>query len=336
MPLAVEALRGRHVAITGATGFLGRRLAAALVSVDAHVIGFGRQPQPDVQGMRYERWDIVSGPLPGSPHKVDAVAHCAGMVTDWGSTAEFFRCHVEGTRNVLASFPDCPIVHVSTASVYDAFAPKRMVREDAAPASRFLNAYAESKAAAEAIVRERDAHIILRPHAIYGPGDRVLLPRLLDALVVGHLIAVGDGRNMISLTHVDNLVDALMLALAASITGSARGVFNIADARPLRLDEVLNAVLTATGHRPRIHYLPRSAAWFIGTVLETLWQALGRRKAPRLTRYRVAQVADEYTLDCGKAAAVLGYAPTRNLSDYLAAAYGWSAPVAARRTSSTA
>jgi nucleoside-diphosphate-sugar epimerase len=210
-----------------------------------------------------------------------------------------------------------------------------MLREDAAPACCFLNAYAESKAAAETLVRVRGSHIILRPHAIYGPGDHVLLPRLLDALVCGRLIAVGDGRNMISLTHVDNLVDALMLALAASITGSARGVFNIADAKPLRLDEVLNAVLTATGHRPRIHYLPKNPAWFIGAVLETLWRALGRRKAPRLTPYRVAQVADEYTLDWGKAAAVLGYAPTRNLFDYLAVAYGWSAPVAARRTSST-
>ena len=58
--------------------------------------------------------------------------------------------------------------------------------------------------------RHRRGAVILRPHAVYGPGDTTLLPRLLHARRLGRLIAVGDGRNRISLTHVDNLVQAVI------------------------------------------------------------------------------------------------------------------------------
>ena len=326
--MTAEPLRGLHVAVTGASGFLGGRLAAALAASGARVSGFGRRAHHDLPGCAYAAWDIEAGPLASAPDGVDAVVHCAGMVTDWGKRAAFFRCHVEGTRHVLASFPTCPIVHVSTASVYDPFTPKRGIREDAPPTARYLNAYAESKAATETVVRTRERHIILRPHAIYGPGDHVLLPRLLEALIFGWLIAVGDGDNPISLTHVDNLVDAILLALGASVANAACGTFNIADATPVRLDAALSAVLKANGHAPRIVYLPKRLAWGLGGALETLYRACGASRAPRLTRYRVAQVADEYKLDCSKAASILGYAPTRDLFGYLAAAYD------ERRTSS--
>jgi nucleoside-diphosphate-sugar epimerase len=311
-----HALRGRRIAITGASGFVGGRLARSLLARGVEVIGFGRRPAREarLEPGAYRRWDITEGPLVDPP-KVDAVVHCAGTVTDWGPRALFERCHVDGTGNVLASFPaEVPIVHISTASVYDPFAPKVRVREDAPLPARYLNDYAETKAAAERLVLAREASVVLRPHAIYGPGDTVLVPRILAAYRFGRLLAVGDGKNRISLTHVDNLVLAAERALVCALGGEGgrrvRGVFNVADAEPTVLDEALRAVLGARGLPARITYVPRRLGYGLGAVLERVFEAAGSARAPRLTRYIVAQLASEYTLDLGKATAELGYRPS--------------------------
>jgi nucleoside-diphosphate-sugar epimerase len=312
-----ERLRGARIAVTGASGFVGGRVVDALVARGARVDGYGRRPGYRPGGAHYTRWDIADGPLPDAP-RVDALVHCAGMVTDWGHPALFHRCHVDGTRHVLASFAEpCAVVHVSTASVYDPSASKRLLNENAPQARRYLNAYSATKAIAERLVLARTQAVVLRPHALYGPGDRVLLPRLLDAYRGGRLLAAGDGTNRVSLTHVDNLVDAIVLALQASLDQRARGVYNIADAEDVVIDDALRAVLAATGREPRIVYLPRSLAYGLGALLELAHRGLALRRAPRLTRYRVVQVADEYTLDLTRARQELGYRPTRDLLTFI-------------------
>lgn len=316
--MSADVLAGARIAVTGASGFVGGRVAVALVARGAHVEAHGRRPVHRIEGATYTAWDIAEGPLANAP-RVDAVVHCAGMVSDWGPRRDFVRCHVDGTAHVLASFPEpCPVLLVSSASVYDPFVAKHMCREDAPMASRYLNAYSETKARSEQLVRMRSRHVVLRPHAIYGPGDRVLVPRILEAFRGGRLLAAGDGNNLVSLTHVDNLVDASLLALEALLRGDAGGVFNIADDMPLRIDDVLRAVLAATGRSPRLAYLPRALAYGLGAVLELVCAALRAKQGPRLTRYRVVQIADEYTLDLRRAKALLGYAPTRNVHDFLA------------------
>jgi nucleoside-diphosphate-sugar epimerase len=269
-------------------------------------------------GAPYTSWDISLAPL-AEPPQVDAVLHCAGLVTDWAAREQFERCHVVGTRNMLASFPEpCAVIHISTASVYDLCGEKRLLSEDAPPASRYLNGYSASKAAAELLVQARSRHIILRPHAIYGPGDRVLLPRLLQARVWGRQIAVGDGTNQISLTHVDNLVDAALLSLDALLGGAPSAIFNIADETPVPVDTALRAIFAATGRDPRVVYLPRRLAYVAGGVFEWLYARLHARTGPRLTRYRVAHIADEFTLDLTRAKSVLVYRPTRSLASFIA------------------
>jgi nucleoside-diphosphate-sugar epimerase len=311
-------LQGLTVAVTGASGFVGARVVKALVDNGVRVHAYGRRREFTLQGASYTAWDITEGPL-HEPPTVDAVVHCAGLVSDWGKRHDFQACHVDGTRHVLASFPEpLPVVHVSTASVYDPRSVKRMLGEHTPACERHLNAYCETKALAERLVLGRRQAIVLRPHALYGRGDTVLLPRILDAYRWGCLIAAGAGTNLVSLTHVDNLVDAVLLALQASLDGRAHGAYNVADDQPVKIDDALRAVLTATGRSPRILYLPRSAAYALGALLEWLYVALGVDHAPRLTRYRVVQVADHYTLDLVRARHDLGYRPSRSLLAFIA------------------
>lgn len=317
--MQAEPVRGLRVAVTGASGFVGERLVRELVRRGAWVQGYGRRRQHVLAGAGYRAWDIAQAPLRDAPD-VDMLIHCAGMVTDWGPRADFMRCHVDGTRNVLASFAQpCPVVYVSTASVYEPMRHVRLIDEQAPLARHHLNAYSETKALAESLVLARGQAIVLRPHAIYGPGDRVLLPRLLDAYRWGRLIAAGNGRNRISLTHVDNLVEALMLAVESLVLQRKPGIYNVADATPVCVGEALHAVLAASGRVPRVLYLPRGLAYAIGAGLECAHHMLGIRRAPRLTRYRVVHLADECTLDLRRAVRDLGYQSTRNLFDFLAA-----------------
>ncbi|MDO7883232.1 NAD-dependent epimerase/dehydratase family protein [Salinibacterium soli] len=286
-----------RVAVTGASGFVGGAVATALVARGHDVIGFGRRPE-GWSGGRYEQWDIAHGPH-GAP--VDAVVHSAALADDWASPGDAMLANRIGTRNVVASFPDARIVHVSTSSVYDAFAPNVRVTEDAPLPTRYLSAYSESKAAAE-LELPPDA-VILRPHAVYGPGDTTLLPRVLDGIRGRRLVLPEGARVRHTLTHIDNLVLAVELAL----TGPA-GVYNVGDDTEVLLSAVLQEFLVRRGRGDvSIASIPYGAAFAVAGVLER--SARIARRRPRLTRYAVSQLGLERTLDLTKARQALGYRP---------------------------
>ena len=287
-----------RVAVTGAAGFVGGAVARALAERGHEVTAYTRR-----------EWDITSGPIDG---RADAVVHSAALADDWAPRAAAMLSNVIGTRNVVASFPGARVVHISTASVYDAFAPNVRVRENAAPVTRFLSGYAESKTRAEVEVGENA--VVLRPHAVYGPGDRTLLPRIL-AGIRGHRLVLPAGAEVRhTLTHIDNLVDAVELALTAPA-----GVYNIGDDTEVLLAAVLREFLGRRGRADvALTSIPYPAAFAAAAALEAAARLGGRR--PRLTRYAVSQLGLERTLDLTAARERLGYRP-RPTS--LAGAEGW-------------
>jgi 2-alkyl-3-oxoalkanoate reductase len=291
-----------RLAVTGATGFVGGAVCRAAREAGWTVLALGRRAGADL------RWDITTGPLPDPP-QVDAVVHCAGSVSDTAERRAQWTANVQGTANVLASFPGARVVHVSTASVYDPRRPTVRATEDQAPAVRYPDAYGASKAAAERLVRARrpDA-VVLRPHAVYGPGDPTLLPRVLGAVRRGRLVAVGDGTQRVSLTSVANLARACLLAAGSGATG----VFNVADDEPVRLADALAEVLAERGVAARVRFVPLAVAWPLACAAEALHARRGG--TPRLTRYAVRHLAHERTLDITRAREVLGYRPAPNHS----------------------
>lgn len=308
------------IAVTGASGFVGGAVCRALVDQGFEVDAYGRRgkvPPEHVGGATYRSWDITV-PAPASVtmrRNVEAVVHCAGTVSDWGPIEQFFAANVDGTRHVMDAFPDARFVHVSTASVYDPFVPTVMATEDLAPVGRYVNGYGASKAAAERLVlrsmAERDA-IILRPHAIYGPGDTTLMPRVLSAVRGPLLLGVGTGRQLVSLTSIGNLVDACLLAASGTVRS---GVFNVTDAEPLVLDDAMRWVLAERGIKARTVYLPERAVHPLAAAVEGVHLLAGSAKPPRLTRYALGHLAVERTLDITAACTRLGYTPTKTSFD---------------------
>ncbi len=297
-----------QVAVTGASGFVGGAVCRKLAALGARVHAYGRRASVDpghIGGAPYRSWDLTSGPLPDAP-RVDVVVHCAGTVTDWGPVADFFSVNLHGTKNALASFPGTRFVHVSTASVYDPAKPTVMATEDQAPVARYINAYGASKAAAERAVLGSGAEsVILRPHAVYGPGDTTLLPRVLSSVRGRVLLAVGTGHQLVSLTGVDNLVQACVLACESDVTG----VYNITDEAPLELDTALAMIMRERGIRARRVYLPLRPVLPVAAAVEGAFLLAESSRPPRLTRYALGHLAVERTLDLSAARRFLGYRP---------------------------
>jgi 2-alkyl-3-oxoalkanoate reductase len=281
-----------RLAITGATGFVGGAIRTAALARGWQVHGYGSRT-----------WDITRGPLTNPPD-VDVVVHAAAAVTDWGNGKAIWQTNVDGTRHVLDSFPGCRVVYISTASVYDPYAPTVNASESSAPVSRYLTAYAASKATAERLIPPDG--VILRPHAVYGPGDPTLLPRVLRAIRGKSLIIVGDGQARQSLTSIDNLVQATLLAC----TGPP-GTYNVADASPVVLEDALRSLLDERGLDVRVRHLPLKLGWSLAGIAETVWRLAGSRRPPRLTRYAVSHLAYERTLNITAAQRDLGFEPAK-------------------------
>jgi len=292
-----------RIAVTGATGFLGRAIANALAEADHEVVGFGRRPRGWSHAhARYRVWDITRAPLRGD-RDFEAVVHCAALADDWAPRDRALAVNRDGTRMVVRTFPTARIVHLSTASVYDAFQPNVEVAEEDGPARRFLSPYAESKAFAEFELAGADA-VILRPHGVYGPGDTTLLPRLLARVRARRLVLPEAGEVRHSLTHVDNLVLAVRRALDPAVP---RGTYNVADDTPVLLSAVLREVLDRRGVDARIVGVPYEAAFALARSLEATARVTRRR--PATTRYAVSQLGRERTLDLTRAREVLHYRP---------------------------
>jgi nucleoside-diphosphate-sugar epimerase len=150
--------------------------------------------------------------------------------------------------------------------------------------------------------------IILRPHAVYGPGDTQLLPRLMERIRAGRLIMVGSPDVRVSLTHVDNFSYAIQLAIESDATGA----YNISDPTAPTLDESLKTALR-TIHKPeRILYLPAGPIWAAALVMEAAC-GFGRGPKPPFTRFQLSHLVRDFVYDLTKAERDLGYAPAIDL-----------------------
>ncbi|MFD3544871.1 NAD-dependent epimerase/dehydratase family protein [Streptomyces sp. NPDC058655] len=297
-----------RIAVTGASGFCGGHVARAAAAVGADVVCVSRRPGPLGE---HRFWDAARAEpdLAG----VDLVVHCAAAVGDPApgspAEAELHAVNVDGTERLLRAAAGRPVVWVSSASVYDPRLDRSLVREDH-PRAGHLNAYGRTKAAGEALALAAGA-VVLRPRAVYGPGDTQLLPRLLSRVRAGTLLLPGPDVRL-SLTAVEDLAAACVAA-----TGWEPGAYNIADPEPYSRDGAVRAVLRAHGVRARIRHLPVGLARTAARAAE----ALARAGEPALSRYAVDQLARPVVLDVHRARS-RGWTPGRTLEDYLSSLRG--------------
>ena len=311
------------ILVTGGGGFLGQALCRGLVERGHQVISFNRGHYPVLAqlGVGQVQGDLSDGhALTHAADGVGAIFHNAAKAGAWGSYHGYHSANVIGTRNVLEACRRhgiAKLVYTSTPSVtHRATHPVEGGTADTVPyGENFQAAYATTKAIAEkAVLVANDsslATIALRPRLIWGPGDPQILPRLVERARQGRLRIVGDGRNLVDTTYIDNAAQAHFdafehLAVGASCAGRA---YFISNGEPRPMGELLNALLDAAG-APRVEkHVSFKTAYRIGAVCEALWTCLPLKGEPPMTRFLAEQLSTTHWYDMAPATRDFGYRP---------------------------
>jgi nucleoside-diphosphate-sugar epimerase len=307
--------------VTGGGGFLGQALVGRLLDGGhtATVLGRGEYPELLARGVRCLRGDVADrAAVMAAAEGCEIVFHCAARPGVWGERALYLRTNVTGTENVIAACLEQGVprlVYTSSPSVVFDGRDHEDAANDLAYPERYECHYPETKAIAERQVLAangpRLATVSLRPHLIYGPADPHLLPRLLARARRRRLVVVGDGRNRVSLTYVDNAAAAHVQAALRLEPGAAAAgrAFFVNDAEPVRLWEWLDRLLGRLGLARAERRVPLSLARAVGAVLEGAWSALSLPGEPPMTRFVASQLARSHTYSLRPACEAFGYAP---------------------------
>lgn len=303
------------IIITGATGSLGAFFTRWFSRKGHHVFALGRTDSPPLQLLAcsaYIRADITK--LLVLP-EADVCIHCAGVADDNAKSVDLYATNVEGTKNVVTAASHCKtVIHISSSSVYSPSVTPLTEDMKGEKSGNVLSRYGKSKLLAEEAVIthvKNDSCFILRPRAIYGTGDKVLLPRLLKLVRNNRLIKPGDMNVRLSLTHFVNLA----LAVEHCIYSGKSGVhtYNVADDEVYVLNEVVQKLLSTLYS----HQLPEKKI--------PLWilQVMAAFNIGGATPLFLSTVSKNLVLDISKIKRELKYSPAMNLDLSLHEIYTW-------------
>ena len=324
--------------ITGASGFIGGKIAERLLAEGRRVRVLARRPLPHLEALGAE---VIPGDLDNREalrrgcQGAETVFHVAGRVGVWGPRSDFFHVNVDGTRNVIAACREANVprlVYTSSPSVVYNGGDLAGVNESAPLCTAAPCAYPTSKAAAEREVLA--AHgpslttVALRPHLVWGPGDKNVVPRVLALARTSRLKIIGSGRNKVDVTHITNVVDAHLLAEGA-LLGSQPSTINpqpalpsaggkayfITNGEPVILWDWINQLLRGVGLPEITKHVPLPVAYAAGGVMEALWTVLPLKGEPPMTRFVAKEMATDHWFDISAARRDLGYHPLVTMAD---------------------
>ncbi|WP_433683547.1 NAD-dependent epimerase/dehydratase family protein [Nocardia sp. CA-119907] len=314
------------VLVTGGSGFVGGRLIARLIAVGHTVRALVRSDAAAqrVQGLGAipVRADLADPEgLRAAAAGAELVFHAAAR-TDGGSRQQFWADNVTGTANMIRAAREAGVarfVHVGTEAALMNGQPLVNVNETVPLRPDSRASYSASKAAAEQLVREANGTgmetVVLRPRFVWGAGDTTLLPRLVGMVDAGRFSWLGDGRHLTDTTHVDNVVEGLLLAAERGRPGQA---YFVTDGSPVVFREFVTQLLATQGVAAPNRSLPYGIARIVAATGETLWRTLPLTAAPPLDYMSVWVSGRECTIDITKARTELGYEPIKTRQQGLA------------------
>jgi nucleoside-diphosphate-sugar epimerase len=322
--------------ITGATGFIGGRLARRLLDEGYQVRCLVRASS-DTSRLEQLDLQLAVGDLTDADSLMHAAAgcqyvlHCGALVSDWATTQEIARINVDGTRRLLDAALAASIkrfVHISSTDIYGY--PDRPQTDETYAATRFRNWYAQTKLEAEAEVRRAEgehalATVILRPATVYGPGSVDVVGEIARAINGRHMLLIDRGRPLAGLCYIDNLLDAAVLALRhEAAPGNA---FNVSDGLDVTWKQFTDGLASGLGC-PQVRFsLPYWLANSIGFSLEhgyrLLRGATGLSLPPLLSRQAVQVLGKSQDFSNRKLRQTLGWEPRVDYASGLQETIAW-------------
>lgn len=265
----------------------------------------------------------------------EAVFHMAAPDSSINNYQLHYSVNVEGTKNVIDACIECQVkrlIHTSSPSVvFDGVHGIYNGDESMPYPDKHNDSYSATKSEAEAIVMKSNGKnglltCCIRPSSIFGPGDRLLVPSLVDAARAGKSkFIIGDGNNMYDFTYVENVAHAHVCAeqtLASKDGGvekAAGQAYFITNMEPIKFWEFMSLILEGLGYeRPRIK-IPAAVMMPIAYAVEWMYKMLASygMRVPQLTPSRIRLLSCSRTFNCSKAKDKLGYIPIVSLEEGL-------------------
>lgn len=323
-----------RILVTGGTGFLGGALARRLRDMGADVTAMGRNVEAgealEAEGIRFLRANLMNADaMEEACRGQEVIFHCGALAAPWGRQEAFYGANMIGTCNIICGAQKHQVrrlVHVSTPSIYFGYDSRLNVKEDDPLPAKQISHYAHTKLLAEHAIqrahREGLPVITIRPRAIFGPGDTTVLPRLIRALETGRLRIIGNGRNVVDMSYIDNVVDALLLCMDSPPATLGR-VYNITNGEPRPLWGIVRFLCDELGIRFPQKKLPLDMALTLAGGMEKLYKLLRVSGEPVLTRLTVSMLANDATLNIEAARRELGYVPRVGFDEGMARFVAW-------------
>jgi nucleoside-diphosphate-sugar epimerase len=307
--------------VTGGGGFLGSAIVRMLRERGDEVSVLGRGTYPHIAAYikRAFQADIrLAAGVQRSCEGMHVVFHVAALAGIWGKRCDFWSINVDGTRNVIEACRANGVprlVYTSSPSVVFGRDDLCGVDESTPYPPRYVAAYPETKAAAEQMILAANsaslATVALRPHLIFGPGDPHLIPRVIARARAGRLRQVGDGRNLVDVTYIDNAARAHLQAADALGQGSrcAGKAYFISQGKPVELWPWLNDLLEGVGAPVVTRAVSFDNAYRVGAAFELMYRILGLTREPPMTRFLASQLAKSHYFNITAARRDFGYDP---------------------------
>lgn len=301
--------------ITGGTGFIGSRLAAACRDGGDQVRLLGQAnteaEQKNLDDLKTQGYQVVIGSVTNADEVKQAVAGCdvvyhlAAAQHEAGKPDEHFRhVNVDGTRTMLQQSLEAGVkrfVHGSTIGVYDA--EHGTVSDDTA--TNPDNIYGLTKLEAEGVVRsfmDKLPCVMIRISETYGPGDRRLL-KLYKGIKKGKYFHIGRGDNLHHPVYIDDLVAALRSA--AVVPTPPREPMVVPGFEVVTSRQMAETIADSMGYqRPKLT-VPLWPLWTMAVIMETTMRPLGLK--PPLHRRRMHFFTKSFHFKGDLARRALGY-----------------------------
>lgn len=303
-----------RVFVTGASGFVGRAIVHRL-GRDGHDLTALLLPEeavPEWSGVRCVRGDITRPEtLVNAMDGMDAAIHLAGAVGYGVTWAQCRRLNVDGTINVVRAAVASGVrrfLHMSSVSVYGRVSGKRLDEE--APTKKINDPYGDTKIEAEEAIRaceekgELDATVI-RPTMIYGPGDPLFLPKLIENIATGRARIIGRGDHAVDAIHVKDAADFISLVL--NRRDAIGRTYNLNHPNNPDWKQFIGATAAALSMPAPDRHIPYRQAMVLAALIELASWFTG--KPPLFNRYGVRNVGRPYDYSTRRMTREMGFEP---------------------------
>ena len=316
--------------ITGGGGFLGSHIIDQLLAQGHEVTSYSRGSYPELEKKGVK---TIQGSLSDSESLEkaclghDVFFHTASKVAMWGRKSDFEETNFEGTKNALNACQRSGIKHfiyTSTPSVVFGEESLSGVDESTPYPEKTYSRYGASKAKAEKWVLNQnteDFHTVsLRPHLIFGPRDKNLIPRLIEAAKKNKLKIIGDGTNKVDVLYVENAADAHIKAWHALEKNPKKvgGQAYFIGQGPVVLWDFINDILKRNDLPPVKKKVSFNKAFKVGGIIEKGAELLRVYDwHPPMTRFVALQLSKDHYFDHKKAQEDLNWHPQISIPEAL-------------------